>query len=382
MDRLLFLIAFTPDIERMKTYYRYGLGLDITSESPFFVSFGTGGASLALMAMHPSQKREFELCFETADIEADVRALRGRGVTFFDEIRDLEFGRVVHARDPEGSLLSLLQPSTRPVEGDGTPIGSVIINSRDVSGTKAYYRDRVGLPLVMDSPWWVEFDTGRTHLALHPRVERPGAEQHHGQPITFGFASSDLDEWVEELRQRGVPIVSEPADRGFGRFADIRDPDGNQITLRDAPAPPTLEEKLAEEYESDDAPRQASFRRPVNKNSKAVSRLVVKPSYTGAKKKTGKKPAMKAAAGARKPHSVRGAGPDHTRLKPKKARDLTRARARQATGHQKEAERRTIASSRRAAASASKGRPVKRAVARAARGRAAREGAARKGRGR
>ena len=45
---------------------------------------------------------------------------------------------------------------------------------------KAFYRDRLGLHLDMDTPWWVEFDAGGTTLALHPRPSgRAGA--HHGR---------------------------------------------------------------------------------------------------------------------------------------------------------------------------------------------------------
>jgi len=380
MNRLMYLIVFTHDIDAMKRFYRDDLGFETTSESPFFVSFNTGGASLALMAMHPQQKQEKELCFATHDIEADVDALRQRGVRFIDEIKNEAFGRVVHARDPEGNLLSLLQ-APAPAGGDGPPLSTVILNSRDMAAMTAFYRDRFGLKLAVDSPWWMEFEAGETHVALHPREDGAVVENHHGQSVTFGFTSSDLDEWVEELRLRGVPIATEPTDRGFGRFADVRDPDGNEITLRDVPTPPTLEEKLAEEYETDDAPHRASIRKPLNKNSKAVSRLILKPEYrnageperlkTAARRKrapgkTPAKPAVKSAAASakRKPASTRGAGPGRTRLTPRKPRDPKRARARQATGHQKTAARRSLSRQKGAVARSSKARPVKRAVAR------------------
>ena len=379
MDRLMYLIILTHDIDRMRTFYKEGLGFETTSDSPFFVSFNTGGASLALIAVRPQQPLEKELCFATTDIDDTVRRLRERGVTFMHDIRDEPFGRVIHLRDPEGALMSLLQHPTPAPEGSGTPLSTVIVNSGDMAAQTAFYRDRLGLGLLVDSPWWMEFDTGSsTRIALHPR-EDGQVEHHHGQKITFGFTSSDLDEWVEELRVRGVPIAVEPTDRGYGRFADVRDPDGNEITLRDAPTPATLEEKLAEEYESDDAPRRLSIRKPVTKASKAVSRLVLKPEYHAPKAKAptakagrAKKAAKpKRTAGAkaapRKPASVRGAGPERTRRGPKNTRDPKRARAREATGHQESAARRTLKRQKRAVARASKARPVKHAAGRGGR---------------
>ena len=37
--KLIHVIAFTSDIDRMKEFYRDGLGLRVASESPYWVSF-------------------------------------------------------------------------------------------------------------------------------------------------------------------------------------------------------------------------------------------------------------------------------------------------------------------------------------------------------
>ena len=77
--KLLHVIAFTPDIDRMKEFYRDGLGLRVASESPYWVSFesGNGGGSLALLAISPEQRREIELCFESADVRSDTDGAAG-----------------------------------------------------------------------------------------------------------------------------------------------------------------------------------------------------------------------------------------------------------------------------------------------------------------
>src|SRR5205085_12146951 len=150
MTRLLYVITFTSDIGRMKEFYRDRVGLRVASESPYWVSFdGDGGASLALMAIHPDQRREVELCFESGDVHSEVAALRGRGIEFADDVRAQPFGSVVHLRDAEGHLLSLLQPAahdsasnkggeggtataTATAIGLGARVAAVILNVRDM----------------------------------------------------------------------------------------------------------------------------------------------------------------------------------------------------------------------------------------------------------
>lgn len=41
----------------------------------------------------------------------------------------------------------------------------------DMDAAVAFYRDTLGLPLGFQSPFWTEFATGETRLALHPASE-------------------------------------------------------------------------------------------------------------------------------------------------------------------------------------------------------------------
>jgi catechol 2,3-dioxygenase-like lactoylglutathione lyase family enzyme len=387
MNRLLYVITFTSAMDRMRSFYREVMGFEAVMDSPYWVTFGTGGASLALLAVQPSQKREFELCMESANVEVDMRALKTRGVQFIDEIKSEAFGRVVHMRDPEGNLLSLLQPPAPAAASRGPALNTVVLNCRDVGAMRTWYREKLGLAVIVDSPWWVEFDAGETHIALHPLVDHAVLETHHAEPVTLGFASSDLDGWVEELKVRGIELSEDITDRGFGRFAEAEDPDGNMLVLRDSP-PPTLEEKLAEDYETGDEPHQEAIRRAVTKNAKAVSRVAVKPDYHETKKGGGRpepareitngiekepnfrpsKAAGVAAARAglravpvRSEPSVRGEGRDHARLKPLHTSDPERARTKPAVGHQKKATKRALERQRDSVAAISRLKPVKRA---------------------
>ena len=375
MNRLGFVIAFTSDIEGMKQFYRDRIGLAVRSESPFFVEFGTGPASFSLLQVRPEQKREIELCFITADVGAEVQALEGRGMEFPAGIRALEFGQVAHARDPEGTLISMLEPAAAPaapaVAAPGRPAFSVaIVTARDLAAARSFYRDRLGLHAQTESTGWAEFPASGASIALHSRVGRLGSEAESGPPITLVFTVDDLNVWADEARARGVHFTAVPEDRGFGPVADTVDPDGNPLTFREPVSEPALEETLAEAFEDDGAPAVTAMRKPLKKGSKAVSRLVNRPEYktNGKASANGKKKAGRAkvkAAAARKgarASSTRGAGLAHARLKPKRTADSKRARTRPATGRLKKAERRNVERKKIADASAGKSKPVKHAA--------------------
>lgn len=367
MNRLLYAITFTSDIEEMKRYYRDALGLPVDSETPYWVSFRTGPTRFALMTVHPNLQREIELCFESHDIEDDVDALKARGLAFADTITEQAFGRIIHARDPEGTLVTLLQPNggsgSDDDETDGPVLHHAIVNCRDIGAAKHFYRERWGLHARSDSDGWVEFEVGGAGLALHMRAGEGGAEQHHAQPVTLTFAVEGLPEWADEARKRGVRFIQAPMDEGWGLMADAVDPDGNVIVLREPPAPASIEEELAEAYEDDDSPHIAAIRKPIQKGSKAVSRVALRPGYKSKKKETSR-PAAEPNGRSKKLDVVspRGTGPAGSRAKPKTKTDPKRARSRPGASMRKKAERRTASRKKRAVARVSKGRPVKRAA--------------------
>ncbi len=365
MSRLTYVILFTPQMDPMRQFYRDGLGLPILEDGAEWATFGTGGATLALHAMPDLGRKGIQVRFEEPDLEARVRQLEARGVRIEGGIQSFARGKVACFWDPEGCLISVYQPD-RPedeVGGSDKKLSVVIVNARDVRATRAFYRDVVGLQATVDSPGWVQFDTEPAALALHPRVERAEREVHHAGSITVGFSAEDLHAWVEEMRVRGVS-TSTPKDEGFGLRAEATDPDGNALAFSEAPAAPSLEDQLAEEFEDDLAPARAPIRKPFKKGSKAVSRIVVGLGNAGAKPARRKAAPKPRAAARKRVASARGGGPAGSRVKPKRTADSKRARAKPAIGRLKKAERRTIARHKVAVAGASKGKPVKRAAAR------------------
>ena len=399
MRRLQHVISFTSDIAKSRDFYRDAIGLTVVADTPFMVNFATDGTGLMLLAMSPGQQRqEVELCFESDNVAVAVQQLRDRGVQFIDELRQLAFGSVIHFRDPAGNLLSILQPGGAAKDGSGSRsaaraesavggarprqtslalaehgagprLSTAIINCEDIIAARAYYTHLLGLRVSVDSPAWIQFDTGEIPLALHSLRDRTSVAL--AQPVSFGFSVPDMDEWVDAARERGVQFVSAPADEGFGLTAEILDPEGNVVVVREPVSEETLEERLAHEYEEDDDPVRTPVRSPARKIEHHTSWVAQRPDYKPAKKpnapsapsaETAERAAEQRARGA----SPRGTGATRSGEKPKRIADPERSKARPAIGRLKKAEARTLETAKRAAADASKSKPVKRASAKKA----------------
>jgi len=88
----------------------------------------------------------------------------------------------------------------------------------DMSKAVAFHRDVLGLTLRFQSPFWSEFDTGATTLALHPASAKNPAGT--CQP---GFRVADLGGMYSDRDKLGVAFSAEPVvQRGalIGKFLD------------------------------------------------------------------------------------------------------------------------------------------------------------------
>lgn len=366
MSRLMYTIVFTKNFAAMRRFYEDGVGLRVRAARRGWVEFDTGGALLALHDMADEARQGIGLRFEAADLDAAMREHAARRVEFAGDPITFSEGRVVDIWDPEDNLLSLFEPGAPAASGAGHRLGTVILNVRDFSRAVAFYRDRMGLRTVAEAPHWVEFDTGSTHLAVHGRPAGVDHPPHAEEAVTFTLESDDLTGWVEGMRGRGLHFLTAPVLEEFGVYAEIADPDGRIVVFREPPEPMTLEEELAEPFE-DDAPRRIAIRKPIKKGSAALSPLAMKPHYKPKSKAKADQNRKRPSATTRSVASVRGAGPEGTRLRPRKTGDEKKAKVKPGAGRLAKAKRENVASKKRAVAGASKRRPVKRASAKAAR---------------
>ena len=99
----------------------------------------------------------------------------------------------------------------------------------DLARAASFYRDVLGLPQeVYSEEWqWAEFNCGNTTLALK------GGEKLAG-PVPGGriaLAVDDVQAAQEELKKRGVRVLTEPHDYSVCCAMEILDPDGNTVIL-------------------------------------------------------------------------------------------------------------------------------------------------------
>jgi lactoylglutathione lyase len=96
----------------------------------------------------------------------------------------------------------------------------------DMERAVTFYRDKLGLELKFQSPFWTEFATGEMVLALHPASDDKPAGS-----VELGFAVDDLGEFYARRDQLGVEFTREPEEMHGVHIAAIRDLDGAHVSV-------------------------------------------------------------------------------------------------------------------------------------------------------
>jgi catechol 2,3-dioxygenase-like lactoylglutathione lyase family enzyme len=110
-------------------------------------------------------------------------------------------------------------------------LAEVVLYVSDMDRAIGFYRDTIGLELDVESESWTTFRTGGCTLALHlVAVRRSGV----GEPDPT-FVVADAAAERERLAAADVVVtqIREPAP-GV-RVFDLRDPDGNRISIESRP---------------------------------------------------------------------------------------------------------------------------------------------------
>lgn len=99
---------------------------------------------------------------------------------------------------------------------------------KDMDRSEPFYRDVLGMAIGqprtgVHTPF-MEFEVGGTTISLTQMDREPS----NG---IIGLAVHDAKATVEELREKGVPVVMEVLETGDCFMGCIADPDGNQILI-------------------------------------------------------------------------------------------------------------------------------------------------------
>lgn len=132
-------------------------------------------------------------------------------------------------------------PVERPSAAEHvTGIGGVLFRSPDPAATRAWYATHLGI----QSEAWGAIFPFREHHA--PEVEgfvawsvSPDDTTYFGesgQRFMLNYRVRDMETLLVKLRAEGVVFEKPPEDSDFGKFAWIRDGDGNRVELWQPPA--------------------------------------------------------------------------------------------------------------------------------------------------
>jgi lactoylglutathione lyase len=101
---------------------------------------------------------------------------------------------------------------------------TVVYTTTDLSKTKDWYRNILGIEPYFDEVFYVGFNVGGYELGIHPAEETP--EGGYGGTAYWGV--DDVEKAYNELLSAGATPMEKPADVGGGIVvASVRDPWGN-----------------------------------------------------------------------------------------------------------------------------------------------------------
>lgn len=90
-----------------------------------------------------------------------------------------------------------------------------ILYARDAEAARAFFADVLGLESVDAGRGWLIFALPPAELAVHP-AQSASTELY--------LMTDDLDAALDTLRAKGVTVIAEPAEQGWGSVARIEVP--------------------------------------------------------------------------------------------------------------------------------------------------------------
>jgi lactoylglutathione lyase len=96
----------------------------------------------------------------------------------------------------------------------------------DMDEAVAFHRDALGLILKFASPFWTEFSTGETTLALHA-----ASDDHPAGSVQLGFGVDDLAGFYAAREEKGITFTAPPEQRFGATIARFRDSEGAENSI-------------------------------------------------------------------------------------------------------------------------------------------------------
>ena len=99
------------------------------------------------------------------------------------------------------------------------------LNAKDPEASKMFYHGLLGLPIGTDLEGLKVFDAGWPNVDVDASVHFPGK-------VLVSFLVHDLDQYVAELRAKGVQVDDPKATHLGMRSIVLTDPDGHLVAIQ------------------------------------------------------------------------------------------------------------------------------------------------------
>ncbi|HEX2295420.1 MAG TPA: VOC family protein [Actinomycetota bacterium] len=104
----------------------------------------------------------------------------------------------------------------------------VLLYTSEPEKLRAVFRDVLGFPHVDSGDGWLIFALPPAELGIHP-AEGPTYESGARHQLTF--MCDDIEKTIADLRGRGIEILGEPEDEGWGITTTLALPGGVEVML-------------------------------------------------------------------------------------------------------------------------------------------------------
>jgi len=100
-----------------------------------------------------------------------------------------------------------------------------------------FYRDVLGLKLLVQNEEWVEFEVGGQRLALRLVDSMPAKpEGPHPNGAMIWLEARPIEQSITYLEEKNINFIDKLDMHSYGNTAIFEDPDGNRLGLYEPPA--------------------------------------------------------------------------------------------------------------------------------------------------
>ena len=103
----------------------------------------------------------------------------------------------------------------------------------DLQQSILFYRDLLGLKLLLNNDNWAEFNIDGQRLAIYEKKNGNNTSDQSG--ATVYFEANPIEDMVKDLRSKGIIFRGEIEVYSYGKLILFSDPDNNSLGLYEPP---------------------------------------------------------------------------------------------------------------------------------------------------